>query len=229
MPHKRERVPMNTPRPETTRRATRRGRSTAEAFERAARKVIEEKGFLAATIADIAAEAGRSPGSFYNYYTSKEDLLVVWATRFRDEARERAATAFDPESDPRAAVEAAVRAHWTTFKEHLAEMVGVSQMASIDDDFAAQWRSLRAGAVESIASGVTRAQRDGYCPGLDPRMAASAIVAMLNQFCFTWLAQGGDGPEPDAHAPSGGAAAFGEEAAITTLVELWYHGLYWRP
>jgi AcrR family transcriptional regulator len=184
--------------------------------------VIEEKGFLAATIADIAAAAGRSPGSFYNYYTSKEDLLVLWATQFRDEARERATVAFDRSAEPRAAVESAVRAHWSTFRDHLAEMIGVSQMASIDEEFATQWRALRHDAIASIASGITRSQRDGYCPGLDPQLAASAIVAMLNQFCFTWLAQGGDGPV-------GESAELDEEAAIATLVDLWYHGLYWRP
>jgi AcrR family transcriptional regulator len=203
------------PRPQ---RATRRGRATAESFERAARKVIEEQGFLGATIADIAAEAGRSPGSFYNYYDSKEDLLVVWATQFRDTAKARAAVAFDPQADPWDAIRSAVEAHWTTFTEHLAEMVGVSQMAMIDDEFARHWRELRQTALHAIASGIRRAQKQGYCPGLDPDAAASAIVAMLNQFSFTWLAQGGDGDRPlDA------------ETAIDTLATLWYHAVYWKP
>jgi len=51
---------------------TRRGRRTQAAIDDAARTVIARKGILATTIADVAAEAGRSAASFYNYYDSKE-------------------------------------------------------------------------------------------------------------------------------------------------------------
>ncbi len=197
---------------------TGRGQATAAAFERAARKVIEDKGFLAATIADIAEEAGRSPGSFYNYYDSKEALLRSWATRFSDTASERSATAFDDSVDPQVALRAAVTAHWTTFSDHLAEMVGVSQMATLDDEFADHWRELRRRAIRGISAGIRSAQRDGYCPGVDPDLAASAIVAMLMQFSFTWLAQGGD---DDRRLTA--------DEAIDTLTTLWYRSVYWRP
>ena len=56
----------------------------------AARTVIARKGVLATTIGEIAAEAGRSAASFYNYYDSKEAMVRQWALRFRDEANERA-------------------------------------------------------------------------------------------------------------------------------------------
>jgi AcrR family transcriptional regulator len=45
---------------------THRGRRTQAAIDNAARAVIARKGILATTIADIAAEAGRSAASFYN-------------------------------------------------------------------------------------------------------------------------------------------------------------------
>ena len=67
-----------------------RGRQTQAAIDSAARAVIARKGILATTISDIAAEAGRSTASFYNYYDSKEAMVHEWAQRFRDEARERA-------------------------------------------------------------------------------------------------------------------------------------------
>jgi AcrR family transcriptional regulator len=72
---------------QSTRRAqlpTDRGRRTQAAIDAAARTVIARKGILAATIADIAAEAGRSTASFYNYYDSKEAMVREWALRFRD-------------------------------------------------------------------------------------------------------------------------------------------------
>ena len=51
---------------------TLRGRQTQAAIDAAARVVIARKGILATTISDIAAEAGKSTASFYNYYDSKE-------------------------------------------------------------------------------------------------------------------------------------------------------------
>ncbi len=40
----------------------------------AAAKVFSEKGFAAATMADIAQEAGISPGAIYRYFASKDEL-----------------------------------------------------------------------------------------------------------------------------------------------------------
>ena len=65
---------------------TLRGRQTQAAIDAAARAVIARKGILATTISDIAAEAGKSTASFYNYYDSKEAMVREWAVRFRDEA-----------------------------------------------------------------------------------------------------------------------------------------------
>ena len=68
---------------------TNRGRQTQVAIDAAARTVITRKGILAATIVDIAAEAGRSTASLYNYYDSKEAVVREWALRFREEVGER--------------------------------------------------------------------------------------------------------------------------------------------
>src|SRR6478609_11906361 len=93
-----------------------RGRQTQAAIDAAARAVIARKGILATTTADIAAEAGRSTASFYNYYDSKEAMVREWALRFRDEARDRARAAEAPElSDSERAYRAAA-AHWNAYR-----------------------------------------------------------------------------------------------------------------
>ena len=170
------------------------------------------------TIADITSEAKRSTASFYNYFDSKEDLLEGWAEDFRREARDRATASYRSGISHRDLIVASVRAHWETYKQHLAEMVGVSQFAMVNEEFAERWRGLRAEAIESIAVGVERAQAEGYCQGANARLVASAIVAMLNQFSYTWLAEGGEGIDID----------FDEEQAIKTLADIWYYAIYWK-
>ncbi len=66
-------------------KATRKGRQTDVAFREAARAVFAREGYLNAKISDIAAEAGRSVASFYNYYDTKADLLIALAEEFHAE------------------------------------------------------------------------------------------------------------------------------------------------
>lgn len=193
---------------------THRGRRTQAAIDSAARAVIARKGVLATTIADIAAEAGRSSASFYNYYDSKEDMVRQWALRFRDEAGERASGAVRHGLSNRERIEQAAAAHWHTYRNRLAEMVGVSQLAMVNEDFARYWAEICAVPVAFITETVKRAQAEGYCAGDDPELLAVAIVSMLNQFCYVQLATPQKGRAPD------------DDACIRTLANVFYRAIY---
>jgi AcrR family transcriptional regulator len=202
-----------------TRRAqlpTDRGRRTQAAIDAAARTVIARKGILATTIADIAAEAGRSTASFYNYYDSKEAMVREWALRFRDEANQRALTVIRPGQSNRERARQAAAVHWHTYRNRLAEIVSVSQLATINDDFARYWAEICDIPTTFITEMVRRAQAQGYCAGDDPQLIAVAIVAMFNQFCYLQLAGPGSNP-PDA--PD-------DEACINTLANIFYRAIY---
>jgi AcrR family transcriptional regulator len=204
-----------------TRRAslpTDRGRRTQAAIDAAARTVIARKGILATTIADIAAEAGRSTASFYNYYDSKEAMVREWALRFRDEANQPALTVTRHGLTNRERAQEAVAVHWHTYRNRLAEIISVSQLAMINDDFAQYWVDICAIPTSFIAEMVRRAQSDGYCAGDDPQLIAVAIVAMFNQFCYLQLA--GPGLSP-AGAPD-------DQACINTLANIFYRAIYYK-
>lgn len=210
---------MSTVSDSPTRRAplpTNRGRQTQAAIDTAARTVIARKGILATTIADIATEAGRSPASFYNYYDSKEAMVREWALRFRDEVGEQSKPVTRHGLSTRERAHQAAAAHWHTYKHRLAEMISVSQLAMVNDDFAQCWAEICDIPTSFITEMVRRAQADGYCARDDPQLIAVAIVAMLNQFCYLQLA----GPascrddEPD------------DEACIATLTNIFYRAIY---
>ncbi|HWT47782.1 MAG TPA: TetR/AcrR family transcriptional regulator [Mycobacterium sp.] len=190
---------------------THRGRRTQAAIDTAARTVIARKGILATTIADIAAEAGRSAASFYNYYDSKEAMVRQWALRFRDEVNQRALTVTRHGLSNRERAQEAAAAHWHTYRNRLAEMISVSQLAMVNDDFAQYWAEICAIPISFIAETVKRAQADGYCPDDDPQLLAEAIVAMFNQFCYIQLS---GHREPD------------DPACIQTLANIYYRAIY---
>ena len=196
---------------------TPRGERTKAAFIFSAREVIAEKGFLATTVGDIAARAGRAIGSFYNYFDNKEDLLAALFEEFKLEVMEGVASApVDPAGDPREQLERVIRNYWMTYRRCLPELVGVFQLSMIDAEFAARWREIRVDAVRAIRWWVLRAQNEGLATGLDPDLTASALGAMIDNFCFVWLARGGDVPDVELD----------DETAIQTLAALWHRSLF---
>ena len=192
---------------------THRGRRTQAAIDAAARTVVARKGILATTIADIAAEAGRSAASFYNYYDSKDAMVRQWALRFRDEANERALAVIQHGLSDQERAYLFAAAHWHTFRNRLAEVISVIQLAMINDDFARFWAETCEMAIAFIAESVRRAQAQGHCAGDDPRLIAEAIVSMFNQFCYTQLSGPRSG-EPD------------DDACIQTLANIYYRAIY---
>ncbi|MCP9272248.1 TetR/AcrR family transcriptional regulator [Mycolicibacterium arenosum] len=194
---------------------TSRGRQTRAAIDTAARVVVARKGILATTIADIAAEAGRSTASFYNYYDSKEAMVRDWAVRFREEARERARAAGEPDLTDAERSHRAAAAHWTTYRHRLAEMIAVSQLATVNDDFAHYWAEICELPISLITSMIQQAQERGFCPDDDPHLTAVALVSMLNQFCYTQLS-------------GTGAETADDDACIATLAKVFHRTIYHR-
>ena len=198
--------------------ATRKGRVTDEAFKDAARLVFARDGYLNAKITDIAAEAGRSAASFYNYYDTKADLLIALAEEFHAEATSLAVLPFRAGLARPEALREAVAGFWRTYAKRRGELIGIFQAAMVEGRFRDRWLELRGEAITRIAGEVRAAQAQGYCPGVDPVMTASALSAMLEHFCYIWLGQGG---EKDV--------AFDDERALDAVATIWVQAVYWRP
>lgn len=192
---------------------TLRGRQTQAAIDAAARAVISRKGFLATTISDIAAEAGKSTASFYNYYDSKEAMVREWAVRFRDEARQRSRAAAEPGLTGWERSYQAVAAHWHTYRNRLAEIISISQLAMVNDDFAQYWTDICALPIELVTNMVKHAQRQGFSVDDDPHLTAVAMVSMLNQFCYGQLS----GDKADS---------VDDAACIEALAKIFYRTIY---
>ena len=197
--------------------ATSKGRATDEAFKEAARVVFARDGYLNAKISDIAAAADRSVASFYNYYDTKADLLIALAEEFHAEATQLAALPYQAGLADEAALREAVAGFWRTYARRRGELIGIFQAAMVEGRFRDRWLELRGEAVRRIAGEVRAAQAQGYCPGVDPVMTASALSAMLEHFCYIWLGQGGEKDVP-----------FDDERALDAVATIWVKAVYWR-
>ena len=135
-------------------------------------------GYLNAKISDIAAAAGRSVASFYNYYDTKADLLIALAEEFHAEASQLAALPYRAGLSGEEALREAVAGFWRTYAKRRGELIGIFQAAMVEGRFRDRWLELRGEAITRIATAVRKAQADGYCPGVDPVMTASALSAI---------------------------------------------------
>jgi AcrR family transcriptional regulator len=196
---------------------TAKGRATRRAFQDAARRVFARDGYLSARIDDIAAEAGKSTGAFYLYFPNKEALLESLAIDFDAELQAEVAELYRSGLPPQQALRQSIAAFWHHHQRKLPEILGILQASMVDPNFAAMWQRVRANGVRSIALGIRHAQKEGFCPGLDPDMAASALSAMIEYFCYVWQATGG---ETDVELT--------DEHAVDTLYTLWSKAIYWR-
>ena len=189
---------------------------TEVALKEAGRRVFARSGYLDARITDIAAEADRSVGSFYQHFAGKEELLQAlltdWITQAGEELADHEAGS-DLSAEP--ALRARVAAYWYTYRAHVPEIRALAQAAQVSSAFAGQLAQIRHAELQTMREHLQRLQAAGFeLPG-DPAVLASAFNALLEGFCAIWIAEGG---EPIGRALS-------DNEAIDTLTGLLAHGL----
>lgn len=86
---------------------------TRERLLTAAHRIFQKKGYVAASVEDIAAAAGYTRGAFYSNFRSKSDLLLELLERDHDSVRADFEAIFD-EGGPREQMESMALAYYRT-------------------------------------------------------------------------------------------------------------------
>ncbi|QKD79713.1 MULTISPECIES: TetR family transcriptional regulator [Actinomyces] len=204
--------PANGAAPQAGLRAT-NARRTREAIQASALRLAAERGYEATTVEDVAADAGVSRRTVFNYFPTKADLIL------------RA---------PQVPTQAEVEAFVASDGELLPDLLGlithaVAPMASDAEDFQRLRRVLRdapgifpelQSRVRLVQSVIRAALARRLGADLDsPRViTAAALATTLHRAAFELWA--GDGGDPGADAPCDGAAPSSRaSAAPETLAE----------
>ncbi|HXX89350.1 MAG TPA: TetR/AcrR family transcriptional regulator [Acidimicrobiales bacterium] len=177
----------------------------------AAKCVFERDGFLDARISDIADEAGVSYGSFYHYFTSKDEVFREVARAQEAQLDAQLDVRADEQSDAqptgvaepdgaarmRAAADlrdrlsSSIRSYLVEYRAE-AKIMGVIEQVS---RFDMQVYRLRFERLErfsvSLAESIRRAQRLGAVdPALDPVIVAHVLTATITRFAEALFVQG---------------------------------------
>ena len=169
---------------ETESRLGRRKARTRDRILREAAKLFDEKGFASTTVDEIVARADVSKGTFFNYFSRKDDLLLTVVER-RHELAESAASEIlslaIPVRDQLLAIFAEAAHAWEEDREwsrHVLEGLGTRALRS--EGRANMWRAL-------IRQCVERGQKSGeFRPGIEPRRAEAILGAIYEDTLSRW-------------------------------------------
>jgi AcrR family transcriptional regulator len=177
---------------------------------KAARAAFEEKGYLEANVHDIASRAAVAYGTFYTYFSSKEEIFEEVVQGLVDDLRSVASS--EPHAhDPIQSIERANRGYLRAYRANARMMAILEQVATFSPRFAAVRRGARRHWVDRNEAAIRRWQQDGLVDQrLDAYYAASALGSMVDRSAYVWLVLG----EP-----------YDEEKAVAQLTRLYCNAL----
>lgn len=185
---------------------TSRGLRTRTRLREAARRTFAERGYAAARVADIVADAGVSHGTFYTYFENKAAVLDALIDMTSTELQTVVDEPWEG-SDASSTVQSVIDRFVAVFAEN-GDVVSVWLEASAHDrHFRERLHEVRAGYVRRVAEVLDPVLIDSPHRSVD---AATALVAMVEGYASQGMA--------DQRLPRRGEA-------VRTLSRLWFGGL----
>ena len=158
----------------------------------AAREVFRRKGYEQTTVADIVKEAGVAQGTFYLYFSHKQDAVLAMAERVMETVGERLNAVFSPE---------------LTFVESMGLMIKTAFQVGRENPDLCNLLHVGAGSVmeetrkldehQAIVQGMTalfkRAIENGEMESTNPEVAAQMLPLMIKTALHEAFTPGNEG------------------------------------
>lgn len=191
---------------------TARGQRTRNALISAAREVFERDGFLDARVNDITEATGVAHGTFYTYFTSKDEIFREVVIRAGDQMMKSARPPSDTrDRDVVLNISEANRLFLESYASHARLFALVEQVATFDEEMREFRRSTRLEFVQRVERQIRRLRAEGGIDvGLEPRYTAEALCSMVERFAYVWMVLGED---------------YEHDTALHTLNVLWCRSL----
>ncbi len=171
----------------------------------AARRVFVDRGYFETRVADIVAAAGCSQGTFYLYFTSKDDVLHALLAVLVEDLYAAALAPGPRPADPSRALELTLRHFMHAYRDRAGLIRILEQVATFSPGFQRLRLEIKSRFTALIEEGV-RAQGDGGAGRPDARYLAQALGAMVEDMAYTSYVL---------------EAPLEEQAAVSTMAFIW--------
>ncbi|MGA2520098.1 MAG: TetR/AcrR family transcriptional regulator [Acidimicrobiales bacterium] len=159
------------------------GRKTMRKLLDAAMVVFARRGYHAARVDDIVKVARTSHGTFYLYFSNKEDLLRALVTEAGDvvAALDNALGPVGPDAEGWLELRAWMERFSEAWQRYAPVLRGWTDLVMSDTQLSDQAHAAASGVASTLAKRIDQA---GPHPGIDPNAAAEAVVAMVDRFHY---------------------------------------------
>ena len=183
----------------------------------AAARVFAKNGYARATTREIAAEAGVSEGTIYNYFDSKRDLLIAMSSRMALESLEQL-DALPPREDVKAYVLALVENRFHLLLKNIDLVRALMPEVLVDDDLRTAYiNEVLAPAIHYLGEYIESRAEVGVFREVNTHVVARAMIGSVMSFGFLWLQQPSE------------LEQVSREEVISEVVGLFLDGLRLRP
>jgi AcrR family transcriptional regulator len=162
------------------------GRKTMRKLLDAGRVVFEQRGYHAARVDDVVKMARTSHGTFYLYFSNKEDLFKALAEDAMAEMSNLAdeINQITPDQAGREAVRKWITHFTDAYTRHSTVIRAWTEGEIVENDLGRQGQKLLGRLAQGLAKSIVDADPG---TGADPDIAALALLSMLER--FTYLVQ----------------------------------------
>ena len=189
------------------------GERTRQRLLDAAKKVFKERTYPETRVDDITREAGTSHGAFYLYFANKAEVLEALPIETAErmylladelEGMERGEAGFE---QLRRWMDAFIEA----YEENSPVVVAWMSARPADARFDRLGREVLAKFAGRIAHTIRAADHEGDRHPVHAGVAAVALIAMLERFCYYWIVRGG---------------TFDRDDVAETMAAIWHQGIF---
>jgi len=146
-----------------------------------ATRLFTEKGYEAASVRDLAAELEIRPSSLYHHFPGKQHILFAICLRMQTDFNAEVMPELIANRPPDEAIAAAVRRHVLFGHRRKGEVVvNIRERRSLPPEQLAQVNGLRREYRDTMAGVIAAGCELGVFRVEDPKLAAMAIVDMIN-------------------------------------------------
>lgn len=190
---------------------TSRGRRTRAQLVAGARAAFEKNGYLETRVVDIAAEADVAYGTFYTYFTSREEIFAEVVDDLLADFQAIAHAEPRIGRTPAARIERSNRGYLRAYRKNARMMAVLEQTAMFSEALMEVRRNARRYWVDRSQRAIKQWQAEGLVDeSVDPYYAATCLGAMVDRSAYLWLVLG----EP-----------YDEDAAVEQLTQLYCRSL----
>ncbi len=162
-------------------RATLGGNLRIDQVLESATRLFTEKGYEAASVRDIAADLEIRPSSLYHHFPGKQHILFAICMRMQTDFNAEVMPELIANRPPEEAIASAVRRQVLFGHRRKGEVVvNIRERRSLPADQLAQVNGLRREYRDTMARVIEAGRDRGVFRVEDPKLAAMAIVDMIN-------------------------------------------------